>query len=95
VKLTFHTERRARVRVQFSKEPPRWNAGEGRWDYQAGRGGHWFAGEERPVGATGYVAIPSSTLDSGARYHYLITVFADGNSPERQRTGTFTARRLP
>lgn len=93
VRLSFHTERRARVRVQFSKHPPRWDAGEGRWAYPAGQGGSWFAGEERPVGPSGYVAIPSNTLEAGARYHYLITVFADGESTERQRTGSFTARR--
>jgi len=92
VKLSFHTERRARVRVQFSKEPPRWNAREGRWAYETGRGGPWLASVERPVGGTGYVAVPSSALDAGGRYHYLITVFADAESPERQRTGSFTAR---
>ena len=95
VKLSFHTERRARVRVQFSKEPPRWNAPEGRWEALTGRASPWLASVERPFGASGYVAIPSHTLDAGARYHYLITVFADAESPERQRTGTFTARGQP
>ena len=92
VKLSFHTDQRARVRVQFSKEPPRWNGREGRWEYQGGQAGPWFASIERAVGTTGYVAIPHYRLESGARYHYLIRVFADEESPERQRTGAFTAR---
>jgi hypothetical protein len=92
VKLSFHTARGARVRVQFGKEPPRWNAREGRWEYRGGAGSLWFGSTERAVGETGYVATPVSTLNPGARYHYLITVLADKDSPERQRTGSFTAR---
>jgi hypothetical protein len=95
VKLSFHAERRTRVRVQFSKEPPRWNARQGRWEYPATREGAWFASIERTVGATGYVAIPYTALEPGGRYHYLITVLADADSPERQRTGAFTARGQP
>jgi hypothetical protein len=92
VRLSFHTDRPARVRVQFSAEPPRWNGRARRWVYGGGGGGPWFASIERPRGATGYVAVPLYALESGARYHYLITVLADGDSPEHQRTGTFTAR---
>jgi hypothetical protein len=92
VKLSFHTDQRARVRVQFSKEPPSWNGREGRWEYRGGQAGPWFASIERAVGTPGYVAIPHYRLESGARYHYLITVFAGEESPERQRTGAFTAR---
>jgi hypothetical protein len=92
VTLSFQTARRARVRVQFSKEPPHWNGREGRWGYDGGWGGPWFASIERASGTTGYVAVPLYALETGARYHYLITLLADGESPERQRTGTFTAR---
>ncbi len=60
VRLLFHLDRRARVRVQFSKEAPRWNGREGRWEYEGGRAGPWFASIERAVGTTEYVAIPTT-----------------------------------
>jgi len=92
VTLTFRTEGRERVRIQFSRQAPRWNGREGRWEYQESGNGPWFADTERIAGTNRYVATPTNALEPGVRYHYLITVLPDRNSPERQRTGTFTAR---
>lgn len=93
VRLSFHTHRGAHARVQFSKQPPRWDQREGYWEYPPGWGSPWYARIEHPFGSTAYEAVPMHTLESGARYHYLITIDAkEGSPPERQRTGSFTAR---
>jgi hypothetical protein len=91
VRLSFHTGWGARVRVQFSKNAPRWDEHEGHWEYPVGLGSPWFARIERHIVGTVYEAVPMYGLEAGTRYHYLITVLGDDWSPTRQRTGTFTA----
>jgi hypothetical protein len=90
-RLLFHAQHGGGVRVQFSKNPPRWDDSERHWAYPSGLGGPWFAELHRPFIGTTYEAVPRFTLEVGARYHYLITVLADADSPMRQRTGVFTA----
>ena len=90
-RLLFHAHVGGGVRVQFSKNPPRWDDSEGRWAYPSGLGAPWFAELHRPFIDTAYEAVPRFRLEAGARYHYLITVLGDADSPMRQRTGVFTA----
>lgn len=102
VRLRFRTVpdrvlARPHVWVQFSREPPQWDAGERSWAYSAGPtgwGSPWFADIELVFVDTRYMyeATPYGLLEEGARYHYLITVVDDEtSSPIAQRTGSFTA----
>lgn len=81
----------ARIRVQFSRLSPAWNAGEHLWSYPAGGGSAWLATVKVADGG-GFVSEPTERLIAGERYHYLITVFGgDGSARPAQRTGSFTA----
>ena len=96
VRISFHAlvdgvfNRTQRVWAWISTERPSWDERERQWSYP-----NWHAfmsTEVRMLDDGRYEVQPSSRLEQGRRYYYLIQVHgADASSPNVQRTGSFTA----
>ena len=80
----------AGLNVQFSRTRPSWDARERLWVFASGQAG-WSGSVE--VGRNGgFEAEPSTTLDHGELYYFLITVYgSDPSARPGQWTGSFRA----